>query len=100
QYAPPLPHSLHDALPIYRQLAGYPKGEPMSKDALLTVECEVLVPAATENVITRKNAPQIKAKIICEGANGPTTAAADEILEKKRSEEHTSELQSRSDLVC
>src|SRR3989454_6496596 len=55
----------------------------MSKDALLTVECEVLVPAATENVITRKNAPQIKAKIICEGANGPTTAAADEILEKK-----------------
>src|SRR5207247_348844 len=63
----------------HRQLAGYPKGEPMSKDALLTVECDVLVPAATENVITRKNAPQIKAKIICEGANGPTTAAADEI---------------------
>src|SRR5437867_11908244 len=55
----------------------------MSKDALLTVECDVLVPAATENVITRKTAPQIKAKIICEGANGPTTAAADEILEKK-----------------
>src|SRR5438874_1817173 len=65
----------------HRQLAGYPKGEPMSKDALLTVECEVLVPAATENVITRKNAPQIKAKIICEGANGPTSAAADKILE-------------------
>src|SRR6266550_1390453 len=67
----------------HRQLAGYPKGEPISKEALLTVECDVLVPAATENVITRKNAPQIKAKIICEGANGPTTAAADEILEKK-----------------
>src|SRR6267143_212763 len=62
------------------QLAGYPKGEPIGKDALLTVECDVLVPAATENVITRKNAPHIKAKIICEGANGPTTAAADEIL--------------------
>src|SRR6266704_3137632 len=60
----------------HRQLAGYPKGEPISKEALLTVECDVLVPAATENVITRKNAPQIKAKIICEGANGPTTAAA------------------------
>jgi len=67
----------------HRQLVGYPKGEPISKEALLTVECDVLVPAATENVITRKNAPQIKAKIICEGANGPTTAAADEILEKK-----------------
>src|SRR5216110_1023453 len=59
----------------HRQLAGYPKGEPISKEALLTVECDVLVPAATENVITRKNAPQIKAKIICEGANGPTTGA-------------------------
>ena len=67
----------------HHQLAGYPKGEPMNKDALLTVECDVLVPAATENVITRKNAPHIKAKLICEGANGPTTAAADEILEKK-----------------
>src|SRR5437879_3368402 len=50
----------------HRQLAGYPKGEPISKEALLTVECDVLVPAATENVITRKNAPQIKAKVICE----------------------------------
>src|SRR6266705_1863455 len=63
-----------------RQLAGYPRGEAINKDQLLTVECDVLVPAATENVITRKNAPQIKAKIICEGANGPTTAAADDIL--------------------
>src|SRR5436305_7956794 len=67
----------------HRQLAGYPKAEAFSKEQLLTVDCDVLVPAATENVITRKNAPHIKAKIICEGANGPTTAAADEILEKK-----------------
>src|SRR2546430_11426120 len=66
-----------------RQLAGYPRGEALNKDQLLTVECDVLVPAATENVITRKNAPPIKAKTICEGANGPTTAAADEILRKK-----------------
>src|SRR5213596_1277553 len=66
-----------------RQLAGYPRGAALTKDQLLTVECDVMVPAATENVITRKNAPHIKAKIICEGANGPTTAAADEILEKK-----------------
>src|SRR6266581_7752632 len=66
-----------------RQLTGYPKADAIGKDQLLTVDCDVLVPAATENVITRKNAPHIKAKIICEGANGPTTAAADDILEKK-----------------
>src|SRR5207249_3356491 len=58
----------------HRQLAGYPKAEAFSKEQLLTVDCDVLVPAATENVITRKNAPHIKAKISCEGANGPTTA--------------------------
>ena len=66
-----------------RQLAGYPKAEKISIDQLLTVDCDVLVPAATENVITSKNAPKIKAKIICEGANGPTTAQADKILEQK-----------------
>jgi glutamate dehydrogenase (NAD(P)+) len=66
-----------------RHLAGYAKAGAISNDQLLTVECDVLVPAATQNVITRKNAPQIKARVICEGANGPTTAAADEILEKK-----------------
>jgi glutamate dehydrogenase (NAD(P)+) len=66
-----------------RPLAGYTKAQAIPKDQVLTVPCDVLVPAATENVITRKNAPQIQAKVICEGANGPTTAAADEILEKK-----------------
>jgi glutamate dehydrogenase (NAD(P)+) len=66
-----------------RQLAGYPKADPITNDELLVSDCDVLVPAALENVITRKNAPHIKAKIICEGANGPTTAAADKILEDK-----------------
>jgi len=67
----------------HRQLAGYPKAEAIGNDELLTIDCDVLVPAALENVITSKNAPGIRAKIICEGANGPTTAAADEILEQK-----------------
>jgi len=66
-----------------RRLAGYPRAEPIGNDELLTIDCDVLVPAALENVITSKNAPKIRAKIICEGANGPTTAAADEILEQK-----------------
>src|SRR5207249_976450 len=64
-------------------LVGYPKAEPITNQQLLVCDCDVLVPAATENVITRKNAPQITAKVICEGADGPTTAAADEILDKK-----------------
>ena len=67
----------------HRQLAGYTKAETITHEQVLTVDCDVLIPAATENVITRKNAPQIKAKIICEGANGPTSAAADKILEDK-----------------
>jgi glutamate dehydrogenase (NAD(P)+) len=67
----------------HRQLAGYPKAETIPHNELLTVDCDVLVPAATENVITSKNARQIKAKVICEGANGPTSANADKILEEK-----------------
>jgi glutamate dehydrogenase (NAD(P)+) len=66
-----------------RQLAGYPNGETIPHPELLTIDCDVLVPAATENVITSKNARQIRAKIICEGANGPTSANADKILEEK-----------------
>jgi len=67
----------------HRQLTGYPKAGTIPHDQLLTVDCDVLVPAATENVITSKNARHIKAKIICEGANGPTSVAADKILEDK-----------------
>ncbi len=67
----------------HRVLEGYPKGKPISNEELLTLKCDVLVPAALENVITSKNAHQIQAKIICEGANGPTTAQADAILEEK-----------------
>jgi len=47
-------------------------------------ECEILIPAATENVITSRNAERLRCKILVEGANGPTTAVADEILAEKR----------------
>jgi len=67
----------------HRQLAGYTKAETITHEQVLTVDCDVLVPAATENVISSKNARHIKAKIICEGANGPTSANADKILEDK-----------------
>ena len=66
----------------HRHLDGYSKGEIISGADLLTLDVDVLVPAALENVITTKNAGNIRARIICEGANGPTTAAADSILEE------------------
>jgi glutamate dehydrogenase (NAD(P)+) len=67
----------------HRYLSEYKEAEPITNEQLLTVDCEVLVPAALENVITRHNAGDVKARIICEGANGPTTANADRILDEK-----------------
>jgi glutamate dehydrogenase (NAD(P)+) len=64
----------------HRSLQGYDGGEHIDNATLLATECEVLVPAALENQITRENAPHVKTKIIAEGANGPTTTGADAIL--------------------
>jgi glutamate dehydrogenase (NAD(P)+) len=58
-------------------------GEKMSAQEVLFHPCEILVPAATENQITTKNAHRVDCKILCEGANGPTTSHADPIIEKK-----------------
>lgn len=65
-----------------KTLAGFSGGESVSNEELLELPCDVLVPAAKEDQITRRNAAKIKAKIICEGANGPTTAKADPILQE------------------
>ncbi len=67
----------------HRSLEGFTGGDQIPADELLTLDVDVLIPAALENVITTKNAPKIRAKVICEGANGPTTAAADAILDEK-----------------
>lgn len=66
-----------------RSLEGYPDADPISNEELLELECDVLIPAAKEDQISRHNAHKIKAKIISEGANGPVTANADAILEEK-----------------
>lgn len=64
-------------------LAGFAGAEKISNDDLLTLPVDLLVPAATEDVITVSNAPNIKAKLIVEGANGPTSSKADNIINDK-----------------
>jgi len=67
----------------HRTLEGFAGADVIDNDTLLTLDVDVLVPAALENVITTKVASRIRAKVVCEGANGPTTAAADPILDEK-----------------
>jgi glutamate dehydrogenase (NAD(P)+) len=59
---------------------GFAGGEDMDRHEALFLPCDVLLPAATENVITSENAHQLRCRILCEGANGPTTPLADEVL--------------------
>jgi glutamate dehydrogenase (NAD(P)+) len=65
-------------------ITGFAGGEDMDKTEAMFLDCEVLIPAATENVITSENAHQVRCRILCEGANGPTTPLADEILAEKK----------------
>ena len=64
-------------------VVGFPGSEAISNKDLFELECEILIPAALGDVITLENAPHIKAKLIAEAANGPTTPEADKILEDK-----------------
>ncbi|AWR99659.1 Glu/Leu/Phe/Val family dehydrogenase [Metallosphaera hakonensis] len=64
-------------------VVNYPTGKKVSNEELLVSECDILVPAALENVINKYNAPKIKTKLIVEGANGPLTADADSILKER-----------------
>ena len=65
-------------------ITGFNGGEDMNRDEALFLQCDVLLPAATENVISSTNADRLRCKILCEGANGPTTPLADEVLADKK----------------
>jgi glutamate dehydrogenase (NAD(P)+) len=68
-----------------KSILGFPGSTPIPRSAdALEVECDVLVPAALENQLTAENAPRIKARIVLEGANGPTTVEADDVFRAKR----------------
>jgi glutamate dehydrogenase (NAD(P)+) len=67
----------------HKPLPEFPGGEPTTSQEILFRPCEVLVPAAVENQITSENAHRVDCKILCEGANGPTTAYADAVLQEK-----------------
>jgi glutamate dehydrogenase (NAD(P)+) len=65
-----------------KSVMGFPGGTAVQGKDVLEIPCDILIPAALENQITRTNAAKIKARIIAEGANGPTTTQADKILNK------------------
>lgn len=76
-----------EAVAVHKRKTGsvinFPGTTPISNEALLELDCEILLPSALENVISEQNAPRIKAKIVGELANGPTTPEADTILHQR-----------------
>jgi glutamate dehydrogenase (NAD(P)+) len=66
-----------------RSLAGFPGAQAITNEELVLLDCDLLAPCALEQVITAENAGRVKAKIIVEGANGPVTPTADDILEER-----------------
>lgn len=64
-------------------VVGFPKGQAISNSDILEVDADILIPAALENQITGSNASRIKARIVAEAANGPTTPEADRILHER-----------------
>jgi len=77
------PHKALEHLRATGSILDLPGTEPVERDAFWDVDCDVLIPAALENQLTETNAARIRARVIIEGANGPTTPAADDILHDK-----------------
>jgi glutamate dehydrogenase (NAD(P)+) len=75
--------ALQEYARVHRTVFGFPGGDAISNEDLLIQPCEVLIPAASERVITEKNAGKIQCRILAEGANGPTTLEADAILKQR-----------------
>ncbi len=76
-------HHLLHLKALTGRVAGFPEAESIRPEELLALECDILVPAALENVIHAENAETIRTRIVAEAANGPVTPAADRILERK-----------------
>jgi glutamate dehydrogenase (NAD(P)+) len=66
-----------------KTVAGFPEADPISNEELLVAKCDILVPAALERQITAQNAAKLQCRILAEGANGPTTNEADEVLRER-----------------
>jgi len=66
-----------------RSVEGFPGAEPITTEELLELQCDILIPAALENQITMQNAERVKARIVAEAANGPTTPDADLVLHNR-----------------
>jgi glutamate dehydrogenase (NAD(P)+) len=67
----------------HKTVVGFPESEPITNEQLLVLPCDILVPAALERQITEANAGKIQCRILAEGANGPTTPEADEIIQQR-----------------
>jgi glutamate dehydrogenase (NAD(P)+) len=78
------PHKIEEHKHKTGSVTGFPGAKSLSNEELLASKCDILIPAALENVITKKNADQIQAKIVAEAANGPTLPEADDILFQKK----------------
>jgi glutamate dehydrogenase (NAD(P)+) len=76
------PMALHKHRVETGSIVDFPQAENIDRNEAMFLPCDVLLPAARENVINSESAPKLKCKIVCEGANGPTTAPADKILEE------------------